>query len=67
MGKLSDSVRARLGVWVTAVDERFRSFTVDDPDGRMGKVADVDLTGRPWWWRRVPVDGPIVEDLARYS
>jgi hypothetical protein len=31
----------------------------------MAKIADVDLAGRPWWWRRVPVSGPITEDLAR--
>ena len=51
---------------MTSIDERFRSYTVDDPAGRMGKVADVDLTGRPWWWRRVPESGPIVQDLANY-
>jgi hypothetical protein len=31
----------------------------------MAKIAEVDLTGRPWWWR-VPVDGPIKRDLANY-
>jgi hypothetical protein len=32
----------------------------------MATIAEVDLTGRPWWWRRVPDSGPITEDLARY-
>ncbi|MCU7730150.1 hypothetical protein ODJ79_41090 [Actinoplanes sp. KI2] len=65
LGELNASVRERLAVWVAVVDEHFRSFTVDDPDRRMGAVADVDLTCRPWWWRRVPIDGPIAEDLTR--
>lgn len=67
MGYLPAFLRERLGQWVAEVDERFRSYTVDDPAGRMGKVADVELRGRAWWWSRVPDSGPIVEDLARYS
>jgi len=66
MGQLPTALREKLAVWVAGVDGRFRSFTVDDPDGKMARIADVDLTGRPWWWRRVPDSGPIVEDLARY-
>ena len=65
-GELSASLRERLAVWVAEVDERFRSYTVDDPDGKTDKIADVDPTGRPWWWRRVPIDGPITRDLANY-
>ncbi|MEU4239330.1 hypothetical protein [Actinoplanes sp. NPDC026619] len=60
------SARDRLAGWIAVADERFRSYTVDDPDQKMAKIADVDLNGRPWWWRRVPVDGPIVQDLANY-
>jgi hypothetical protein len=66
MSQLPVELRERLAVWVAAVDERFRSYTVDDPDGKMAKIAEVDLAGRPWWWRRVPVDGPIRRDLANY-
>ena len=66
MGQLPGTLRERLAAWVAGVDEQFRSYTADDPDGKMAKIADVDLTGRPWWWRRVPVDGPIVRDLANY-
>jgi hypothetical protein len=65
--RLPAPLRDRLTGWVAGVDERFRSYTVDDPAGRMAKLAEVDLTGRPWWWRRVPDSGPIVEDLIRYD
>jgi hypothetical protein len=64
--QLPASLRKRLQTWVAESDERFRSYTVDDPAGRMATIAEVDLTGRPWWWRRVPDSGPITEDLARY-
>jgi len=66
MGQLPGGLRERLAAWVAGVDERFRSYTVDDPDAKMAKIADVDLAGRPWWWRRVPIDGPITQDLANY-
>jgi hypothetical protein len=63
---LPQPLRDRLAGWVAGVDERFRSYTVDDPRERMAKVAETDLAGRGWWWRRVPATGPIAEDLARY-
>jgi hypothetical protein len=66
LDQLPLSLRKRLESWVAQVDDHFRSYTVDDPAGRMATIAEVDLTARPWWWHRVPVSGPIVEDLARY-
>ena len=66
LDQLSPSIRGRLESRVAEADEQFRSYTVDDPAGRMAKVAEVDLTGRPWWWHRVPDSGPIAEDLTRY-
>src|SRR5690349_14007027 len=65
--ELSPPTRSKLARWVEAADERFRGYTTDDPSGRIGKVAEVDLAGRGWWWRRVPDSGPIVEDLVRYA
>jgi hypothetical protein len=66
MSQLPIALGERLAAWVAEVDERFRSYTVDDPDEKMAKIADVDLTDRPWWWRRVPIDGPITQDLTNY-
>lgn len=64
---LPEPTRSKLADWVATADQRFRGYTTDDPSGRMGRVAEVDLAGRGWWWRRVPDSGPIVEDLARYA
>ncbi len=66
LGELPDPLRERLAAWVTGVDDHFRAYTVDDPDGKMAKIADINLAGRSWWWRRIPVDGPIVRDLRNY-
>ncbi len=66
LDELPPLLQERLAAWVSGVDDHFRAYTVDDPDGKMAKIADVDLTGRPWWWRRIPVDGPIVQDLRNY-
>ncbi|MFX0573318.1 hypothetical protein [Nocardia nepalensis] len=53
--------------YVSAADDRFMSITVEDSGKRMAAVANIDITGRGWWWFRVPDSGPIVEDLARWS
>jgi hypothetical protein len=66
LDRLPAQLRERLRLIVDATDEQFRSYTVDDPSGRIGQVGGVDLAGRGWWWRRVPETGPIAEDLARY-
>jgi hypothetical protein len=66
MDQLSLATREKMQNYVDQADSQFRAYTVDDPAGRMGRIAHVDLAGRPWWWRRVPVSGPITEDLARW-
>jgi hypothetical protein len=63
---LPAELRERLGGWIGAADEQYRSFTVSDSGQRIEKIAEVDVTGRSWWWFRVPASGPIAEDLARY-
>jgi hypothetical protein len=66
LNQLRPELARRLRAYVTVADERFRSFTGTDSGERMGRIARVDPTGRGWWWFRVPVDGPIAQDLARY-
>ncbi|GAB2722629.1 hypothetical protein [Kitasatospora kifunensis] len=66
LNRLPGALRERLIGYVGAADERYRSFTVSDSGQRIEKIAEVDATGRSWWWFRVPSSGPIAEDLARY-
>jgi hypothetical protein len=67
LAALRPQLRARIDEFVRAADDRFRSYTVDDSGKRIAFIASVDVTGRGWWWFRVPVDGPIVQDLANYA
>lgn len=64
--RLSPALQAKLQALLAGPDDRFRGFTVADSGKRMAQIAGVDATGRGWWWYRVPVDGPITVDLARY-
>lgn len=67
LDQLRPALRARLQRFVANADSQFRSITVDDSGQRMASIADVTLSGRSWWWHRVPNSGPIAEDLAGYS
>lgn len=49
---------------LSATDELFQSFTVDDEDGWL-RVFDRTLDpGRGWWWQRIPRSGPVLQQMA---
>jgi hypothetical protein len=50
---------------VDGIDEVFRSITTDAPAAVLPRIADVPAEGRQWWWRRIPVRGPVAEALRR--
>jgi hypothetical protein len=50
---------------LAVADELFRVFTVADDDGLMSEVQSA-TPGEQWWWKRVPVTGPIAQDLNRW-
>ncbi|AHH15020.1 hypothetical protein NONO_c02030 [Nocardia nova SH22a] len=61
------ALAAKVSEYVRGPDSRFRAVTVADSGNRMAAIAQVDPTGRGWWWYRVPDSGPILEDLARWD
>lgn len=61
LGLLRKDLADRLATYVAVTDDRFRSFTENDSGERMAKIARVDLSGRRWWWFRVPHPGPIAQ------
>jgi hypothetical protein len=67
LSRLRPELAEKMRRYVAMPDDRFRSFTVDDSGQRMAKIAGVDVSGRSWWWFRVPADGPIAEDLSKYQ
>jgi hypothetical protein len=66
LARLRSGLARKVRRHVTTADDRFRSFTADDPGDRIAKIARIDVTGRGWWWFCVPASGLIVQDLARY-
>jgi hypothetical protein len=72
LGLIPTELADRLSIIASEVDERFRSFTVEDSGVRMARIAaSPNVTDTPvpadWWWHRVPVDGPIAIDLSHYD
>ena len=67
LDKLPSAIAQRLSPFAEEADARFQSFTIQDSGARMATVAGVDLSGRGWWWYRVPADGPVAVFLSRYK
>jgi hypothetical protein len=66
LNALPSALTTKLRIYVDAVDDVFRSYTIDDSGERIAKSAMMDTAGRGWWWFRVPGSGPIAHDLAQY-
>jgi hypothetical protein len=50
---------------LAVADELFRVFTVADEDGLMNEAHSTS-PGDQWWWKRVPLTGPIAQDLRQW-
>lgn len=48
---------------LASADARFRSATVEDHEGRLGRFYRI-ASGDGWWWHRRPATGPLAEALA---
>ena len=49
---------------IDPVDAALREFTAPDTDGLLRRwLPDDERPGDSWWWRRVPVAGPVAHDL----
>jgi hypothetical protein len=69
---ISDPLGSRIRVWVeTKPDAKLYSFTQTDDSGIFARfaseVAEEDLFSKGWWWSRVPVSGPVHEDLEEWA
>ncbi|MEV6031476.1 hypothetical protein AB0L65_10030 [Nonomuraea sp. NPDC052116] len=50
---------------VAAADARFAAATRAGGRRLISLLLNEDLTGKAWWWDRVPTSGPIIEELGR--
>ncbi|GAA5067214.1 hypothetical protein [Nocardia callitridis] len=67
MRNLVSPLSGKVLEYVANPDERYRAITVGDSGMRMAAVSRVEVSGRGWWWYRVPDSGPVLEDLARWD
>lgn len=63
IGTIPDRLGARIVPFLEVGDNGLVSFTKEDPDAIMTKIAGIDPLGQAWWWFRRPVDGPLVDFL----
>ncbi|HWH01369.1 MAG TPA: hypothetical protein VNV66_19130 [Pilimelia sp.] len=45
------------------IDNRFLAMTERDTDGCVVRVMGGEFTAEGWWWSRIPVTGPIRQEL----
>lgn len=60
------AARGPASAWIARVDDAFKALTEPDGENLLSLVVRDDLAQRPWWWHRIPKQGPVREDLARY-
>lgn len=57
--------RHQVSAEVSRVDQKFQAATVEDADQMLGRLLDEGVSGRRWWWCRIPTSGPIVDELRQ--
>lgn len=56
-------LRSKVVEQVARIDDRFMSFTKPDDDNMLARFDEYSVSAPGWWWHRIPVSGPVLEDL----
>lgn len=67
LGELDPGYSMAAAAAVRDVDERFLSYTERDDSQRIKKLDDSIGEGQGWWWKRIPVSGPIRREMDAIS
>lgn len=67
LGELDADYSAAAAVAVRDVDERFLSYTERDDSRCIEKLDDSISENRGWWWKRIPISGPIRREMDAIS
>lgn len=51
---------------IAAVDALFREFTESDKRGLVTRFGEVTPSSNAWWWRRVPTQGLVRDELETW-
>jgi hypothetical protein len=64
---LDEGLAAKVSPLLLVIDEKFMSFTEEDASMIIGMVDDLPIDSDQWWWRRIPVRGPIRRELDQIA
>lgn len=67
LGELDPDCSTAASAAVKDVDDRFLSYTEQDDSQRIETLDDSIGEGRGWWWKRIPVNGPIRREMDAIS
>jgi hypothetical protein len=70
--RIPDPLGPKIRTWVEKKpDMKLCSFTQTDDSGIFNRfaseIAGEDLFSKDWWWNRVPISGPVHEDLEEWA
>jgi hypothetical protein len=51
---------------VRAVDALYRAYTLKDDHKVLSKLDEAAPT-QPWWWERIPAEGPLAAEFSRQA
>lgn len=67
LDRLPEPLEGKVAGQLARYDEHFVAITREDDGRLLEQVAEEDLSGKPWWWHRIPDSGPIADELRGYA
>ena len=65
--QLPMDLREKVSAAILPYDQLFRDMTQPDDDQLVALVEEENVAGKPWWWRRIPDSGPLLDELRALS
>lgn len=63
LDKLPVDERGMMKAALAEIDEKFIRETESDGSGRAARLDERNLARCDWWWSRIPIMGPVRDDL----
>ncbi|MFD7844011.1 hypothetical protein ACFV4K_13900 [Nocardia sp. NPDC059764] len=63
---IDDPLRDRVTDWIDRYDKIYQLITVEDSKLWIAWKAKLKDYNMAWWWRRIPIDGPVVEEYDHF-
>jgi hypothetical protein len=63
----SNEIQQKVSLLVGLSDEILTSFTEPDVNGLMERFTGEHHTESEWWWRRIPISGPVRDEIRQVA